>query len=232
TWPRPMTIPSAGVVAISSSRMLRRGGAGGGGGAAGRGAPPRPRPPPPPGGGAAGPPLVLWEGELVDGTHDLLLHPVIWDVDTPRSYLQRSLGGYCASALCTWHKYLTGPSNSTYRRPEVAAAITGSQIAVKEGNDIWMGSNGYMVHMENIDKDRPIGMEVGANAPRGMGLVARMRDRVVVLSREKIETALRSGNARIEVRFWDHWVLPGQPATTVNYLGGDYTLVLRVDRVQ
>jgi hypothetical protein len=52
----------------------------------------------------------------------------------------------------------------------------------------------------------------------------------VVLSREKIEAALASGQTRIEVRFWDHWNLANTPQTSVNYLNGDYTPVTRIER--
>lgn len=182
--------------------------------------------------GASGfPPMILWEGELISGVHDLLLHPVIWDVDTPANSLQRDLGGYCNFALCAWWTHFTGPSAKSVGMPQVTAAIAAPQLSVVDGRDIWLGSNGYMVHMENIDKDRPIGMEVAPNAPRGMGLVGRMRDILVVLSREKIEAALASGKSTIDVRFWDHSTAPNQAPAPVSYLGGDYTLTLRIERV-
>jgi hypothetical protein len=49
-------------------------------------------------------------------------------------------------------------------------------------------------------------------------------------SREKIEAALASGHYRIEMRFWDHWNRSGQPQTIVDYLNGDYTLIMRIER--
>jgi len=64
-----------------------------------------------------------------------------------------------------------------------------------------------------------------------MGLTGWMRDRVVVLNSEKIEAALASGQDKIEVRFWDHWTIPNTPASTINYLNGDYTLVIRIERM-
>jgi hypothetical protein len=188
--------------------------------------------PPRPSGG--GPPLmVLWEGELLDSAHVLLLHPVIWDVDTPASYLQRRLhDGVCINTLCGWRNYFNGPGNATSNMATVKAAASTPQISVIEGAIVWTNSGSFMVHLENIDKDRPIGMEVPNNGPQGMGLVAQMRDRVVVLSREKIEAALGPGSsAKVEMRFWDHSVVPGQLPAPVGYLGGDYTLIMRIERM-
>jgi len=86
-------------------------------------------------------------------------------------------------------------------------------------------------YLENHNQDRPIGLEVNTSAPDPMGLVGDWRDELVILSSEKIEAAFVSGTNRIEVRFWDHWNLPSTPPTTVNYLNGDYTLVIRIERI-
>jgi hypothetical protein len=56
-------------------------------------------------------------------------------------------------------------------------------------------------------------------------------DRLVVLSREKIEAALAAGTSTIEMRVWDHYNMPPAPQTAVPNMAGDYTLVMRIERV-
>ena len=46
----------------------------------------------------------------------------------------------------------------------------------------------------------------------------------------KIESALASGQNKVEVRFWDHTNLTNTPPATISYLNGDYTLVIRLER--
>lgn len=67
--------------------------------------------------------------------------------------------------------------------------------------------------------------------PAHLGLAAEMFDKMVILSSEKIEAALAAGKNRIDVRFSDHST-PGSAAEApVNWMNGDYTLVIRIDRV-
>jgi hypothetical protein len=61
--------------------------------------------------------------------------------------------------------------------------------------------------------------------------VGRLKDRLVVLSREKIERALAGNANKIILRFWEHWSLPNVAPTPITSLAGDYTLTLRVERV-
>jgi hypothetical protein len=179
------------------------------------------------------PSFVLWEGELIGGTQDLLLHPMLMEVDEPDSYGTRAIPAsyaICPGLPCTWSRYFSGPGQSSRSLPAVQAAIAAPQISVKEGVKMWLTGSGYFVHLENQNRDRPIGLEVESNAEKLVGLVGMWRDKVVVLSREKIEAALASGQNRVEVRFWEHWNLTNTPPTTVNYLNGDYTLVIRIER--
>ncbi len=113
------------------------------------------------------------------------------------------------------------------------AAMAGGQIAVIDGYKVAYGgpNSPSVVHLEKQDSDRPVGLQVRGPAEVHLGLTGDWYDKVVVLSSEKIEAALASGNNRIEVRYWDHWALPNQPQTTVNYLNGDYTLVIRIERM-
>jgi hypothetical protein len=62
------------------------------------------------------------------------------------------------------------------------------------------------------------------------GVTGKFHDKVVVLTREKLEAAIASGNNKIEVRFWDRWEPAGGSATKATNLNGDYTLVIRIER--
>ncbi len=108
--------------------------------------------------------------------------------------------------------------------------MSDSQIRVVDGDQMFLTSSGYFVHLENQDHDRPIGLTVEDRAEPNVGLVGMWRDKVVAFNREKIEAALASGQNKIEVRFWDHWNKSGMPLSTVDYLNGDYTLVIRMER--
>lgn len=177
-------------------------------------------------GGSPG--FVLWEGELQPGKHDLLLHPTIWELDDTNSgaiFSRNPAPGSCIYYFCGWAGSSFGIS------PPAQAALTGSQIAVVDGPKVWLGGTGSFVHLENQSVDRLVGLQVDASAPPGMGLTGAWYDKVVVLSNEKIEAALARGINRIDVRFWDHWAMPNQPQAPVDYLNGDYTLVIRIERV-
>lgn len=175
--------------------------------------------------------FVLWEGELYPGKQDLVLHPMIWEVDQFPAEKARDLtGALCPGYLCVWYRFMMGGGTGSVARPEPTAAIAGAQIAIVDGAIVWIG-NPDIPHLERHDRDRPIGLEVRSAAPDPMGLVGMWRDKMVILSSEKIEAALAANQNRIEVRFWDHWVLPNTPPSTVNYLNGDYTLVIRIERM-
>jgi len=174
--------------------------------------------------------FVLWDGELLPGRHELLLHPTLWELDVFDKMMRDVTRQYCG-APCAWRDFLTLSGGRAAQLAQVQAAIAAPQISVVPGDRVWLFGNGELVHLENHDKDRPIGLENSDNAPGLMGLTGWMRDRVVVLNSEKIEAALASGQDKIEVRFWDHWTIPNTPASTINYLNGDYTLVIRIERM-
>jgi hypothetical protein len=180
-------------------------------------------------GGSPG--FVLWEGELLPGKHDLLLRPTIWELDDTYSggALSRNPdAASCFNFLCSWRAIIAGASS--FMAP-AQAAMAGSQIAVIDGYKVGYGGSPSVVHLEKQDSDRPVGLQVGGTAPSHLGLTGDWYDKVVVLSSEKIEAALARGSNRIEVRYWDHWAVPNQPQTTVDYLNGDYTLVIRIERL-
>jgi hypothetical protein len=179
------------------------------------------------------PPFVLWDGDLMPGKVDLILHPTLWELDEPDYAMAREPreGLACVARLCNWVYYLGSPGGRSPLLPAVKAAVAGPAIAVVDGVDVWM-PNPEIWYLERHDRDRPIGLVVGTKTPEAnRGITAVWRDKVVILSAEKIEAALASGTNRIEVRFWDHSELPNAAPSAVNYLNGDYTLVIRIQRV-
>jgi hypothetical protein len=176
-------------------------------------------------------PLVLWAGQLLPGQHDLVLHPTIWEVDQPESAMARDLTQVCINLLCGWRNFMAGNGGTSAFRPGPQAAIAGTQIAVVDGDLVWMNSHGGPIHLERHDTDRPIGLVRTSTVDDGTGLSGRWFDKMVILSSEKIEAALASGQATIQVRFWDHWTLPNTPPSTISFLNGDYTLVIRIERM-
>jgi hypothetical protein len=182
-------------------------------------------------------PFVLWDGELVPGQHDLILHPTIWEVDQFNAERARDLTDLntpmCRSVLCRWAEFMTGVGGGgSAGHAYIKGAIAGSQIAVVEGDMVWLTPSGGVIRLERQDRDRPIGLQVPPDAAsRQMGLTGDWYDRAVVFSSEKIEAALAAGKNTIDVRFWDRWRTPNVAPTTVNYLNGDYTLVIRIEKV-
>jgi len=181
--------------------------------------------------------FVLWEGQLLPGKHDLILRPMLVEVDEPTYALARVLPDpdprvVCRGVPCGWGYYMWGPAGADLAfKPGPQAAVAGSQIAIVEGDLVWLGGNSQLVHLENQDRDRPIGLARRNMVDDGMGLTGSWYDKMVILSSEKIEAALAAGRNRIEVRFWDHWNLPNTPQSTISYLNGDYTLVIRIERM-
>lgn len=175
------------------------------------------------------PSFVLWEGELRDGMDDLLLHPTLWEVDQKDSEMARITDGVtCGYYLCNWANRIRSQTGSPQT---VQALIAGTKISYVETDILWLSGNRFVSHMERQDSDRPIGLEGDDAEASSWGIVGNLRDRVVVLSREKIEAALAAGTNKIEVRFWDHWAKPGVPQSTVSYLNGDYLLTIRIERL-
>jgi hypothetical protein len=182
--------------------------------------------------GASGfPEFVLFDGSLQEGRDELLLRPFLVEVDEPDYARARFVEEPCNELLCAWYRFLTKLGLRSMSAPAVKSALAGSQIAVVAGEQVWMTGSGYLVHIERQDQDRPIGLEIGSNAERNVGVVGMWRDKLIILSKEKIEAALASGRSTLEVRFWDHTALIGLPDGPAPALNGDYTLVMRIERV-
>lgn len=185
------------------------------------------------GGPASGSTFVLWEGELIDATQDLFLHPLLMELDAPDSYMQRaSREPYqaCGATLCNWQNFLRNVNWESAILQGAAPSKASAQILAVDGALAWI-PNPEIVHLEKPDRDRPIGLAVRSAAPGLQGIQAAWFDKVVVLTREKIEAALASGNNKIEIRYWDRWLLSNTPPSSVNFLNGDYTLVIRIERL-
>lgn len=185
--------------------------------------------------GSAGMPgagdFVLWDGVLMEGQDDLVLRPTLWEVDELESYGGRNTGAPCITAICQWGKFLTNLGLRSMSVPAVKAAFASPNISIAAGDQIWMTSSGYLVHIERQNRDRPIGLEIGSNADPNMGVEGMLRDLLVVLSREKIEAALAAGTNTVDVRFWEHWALNNVAPAKATTLGGDYVLTLRLERM-
>jgi hypothetical protein len=180
--------------------------------------------------GAAGwPEFILWEGELTDGLQDLVVRPMLWELDRTDDW-PRLRKGYCLNGPCGAERFLTTSVRSV-GLPAVKAAFAAQGMSVVDGDIMWMTPSGYIVHIERQDGDRPIGLDRDDRAEQLVGEVGRFRDRLVVLSREKIERALAAGSDKIAIRFWEHWSLPNVAPTAITSLAGDYTLTIRVERV-
>ena len=62
------------------------------------------------------PSFVLWEGELISGARDLLVHPIIVEVDQPQYDGARAIPAdyaICPGLTCVWSRYFTGPGQSS-----------------------------------------------------------------------------------------------------------------------
>jgi hypothetical protein len=185
------------------------------------------------GGAATSAPFVLWEGELIDGTQDLYLHPMVMELDEPdymRARESRESFQPCSAVLCNWEKFLGNTNWESAILQGAAPSKASAQILPVDGALAWI-PNPEIVHLEKHDRDRPVGLAVRSTTPGLQGIQAAWFDKVVVLSREKIEAALASGSNKIEIRYWDRWQLPNTPPSSVNFLNGDYMLVIRIERV-
>jgi len=185
------------------------------------------------GGAATGSTFVLWEGELFDATQDLFLHPMLMELDEPDyAYARQSREPWqnCGATLCNWENFLRNSNWESAILKGAAPSKASPQILPVDGALGWIPES-EIVHLEKHARDRPIGLAVRSATPGLRGIQAAWFDKVVVLTREKLETALASGNNKIEIRYWDRWQLPNTPPSSVNFLNGDYTLVIRIERV-
>jgi hypothetical protein len=176
---------------------------------------------------------VLWEGELIGGTQDLFLHPMLMELDQSDAYRARESREEfqaCLAVLCNWESFLRNKNWESAILQGAAPSKASAQILPVDGALAWI-PDPEIVHLENHARDRPIGLAVRSATPGLRGIQGSWFDKVVVLTREKIEAALASGNNKFEIRYRDRWQLPNTPPSPVSFLNGDYTLVIRIERV-
>jgi hypothetical protein len=160
---------------------------------------------------AAGPevdriPLMVWEGPLTDGSEELVVAPSLWESDQHDA-------GYIA-----WWQKLDVVIPDVFNDNTVAADVATPDLHPVVARELDLGIPGPGV-------DRPLGMRpVGAS-------IGWVRQQVVVITREKIESAFTSqyriGSSPVGV----------VPVSLVDWtddrvgLRGAYTMYLRVERV-
>jgi hypothetical protein len=180
--------------------------------------------------GSTWPMFVLWEGTLTDGTEDLVVHPVLWDADQANAELSRDIG-YCpfdpqcrANVVVHWARTVVGSGGTA-----ITSGLQAPQIAVVEGGVLWISGSRFS-HLERQAYDRPIGLVDDGTGTQNDGITGKWRDVQVHLNREKIEAALAGGKNTISIRMWGRTSVNGAVPTPHPLMGGDYTLVLRVER--
>ena len=173
--------------------------------------------------------FAIWQGELAGGADYLLLHPTIWEADDLQYTSRDPVTSNCRDRVCQWHNALHRDNYPARRLAPVIAAIPGTSIAVVPANMLWLGDS-FLMHLELQNLDRPVGLVATNDEGETRGVTGRFFDKVVVLTREKIEAAIASGNNKIEVRFWDRWEPAGGTVSKATQLNGDYTLVIRIER--
>jgi hypothetical protein len=162
---------------------------------------------------AAGPepdriPLKVWEGPLTDGAEELLIVPTIWESDRKDTYFAR------------WWQALDGVFPSMFDDKPVTDEVPSTSFHPVVARELDLG-----IPTPAQGNDRPLNM-------RPAGWSIWLRQPAVVLTREKIESALSSpyslgGNIPVGVI----------PVAMIDYpddhLGtrGSYTMYLRVQRV-
>ena len=166
---------------------------------------------------------------MAGGTDYILLHPTVWEADD-LGYNRRVADPVnCRNFVCGWDMALRRDDRPARRLAPVLGAIPGPNIATVGGNLLWIGGDSFLMHLELQNLDRPLGL-VASVEGETRGVTGRFYDKVIVLTREKLEAALASGNNKVEVQFWDRWEPKDGPVTKATQLNGDYTLVIRIER--
>ena len=156
-------------------------------------------------------PLVLWEGELVEGQNAVVVTPTVWEWD----------GSNNADAFNSWLRWARETADKLQNSKEFNQLIGGQGTTVlaltKLGAEIALSFSGVM----GVDADRPIG-------------VTRNGDKVeflpqhLALNYGAVEQFL-SGDHR--VASLPTGVYPVQYVDSGDWGGGNYTLYLKIERV-
>ncbi len=152
-------------------------------------------------------PLLVWQGTLTDGGDAVLVVPSIWEKDiTEFSFMTyRSL-------------WLTQPPATTLLSQAVTLQIpVNALIAGKQGIQPGPPVLFTLSDVNGNVLDRPIGLTA-------QPLVATYEDRFMVLTREKVAALATGAGTNLAIVYDEPMNDP--------FLGGAYTLYLRVERVQ
>jgi hypothetical protein len=165
-------------------------------------------------------PLVLWEGSLANGEDALVLRPTIWEWDGDHAGLNYWLNVVTRDPAGTWNY---APLQETVASPSISEVRGGGIL------DISNNLASFTRAPSNVEagKDRPIGID---RPDPSTSYLDWWRDRLLVLTREKIEQELSKSGAvggirgLFPLRFIDS--TRGDRA-----MSGDYTVYLRLERV-
>jgi hypothetical protein len=158
-------------------------------------------------------PLLVWQGDLMDGKDALVIRPMLWEVDGDNTSFQY------------WKRWVARSDPAAVlanASPQSIAQVTGDTIISTTsqalttrwgpGSDAWADAG----------RDRPIGMSQ-----------YRWYDLVLVLTREAIEAELAksSGTRATPGLLALQLIDTARPDLVGAAMSGDYTLYLRVERV-
>jgi hypothetical protein len=150
-------------------------------------------------------PLLVWEGILHEGTDAVLVVPSVWERDIARPRLDAYMDG--------WRN---GSKTETLRLADLQTRLPG--IAVSQTTVNPAAPTAYSVAELGAQVlDRPLGLTV-------QPLVVEYHDRFIVLTREKLGNLAVGSYQSLAIQYVE-------PADNP-VLGGDYTLEMRVERIE
>jgi len=175
-------------------------------------------------------PMTIWEGELETGRNVLILKPAIWEWDSETGQSAQGRTSYNGGWLEGFD--IQPPAGSIPYADQMDSA--GLSVFIDRGTTRSTTSGSAWNNLFHSAGDRPIGF-IQTSAPRITdvlgGGVYEYFDRVLVITREKIEAALVPANTSgslppgvLAISYRDD---PNDDGT----LGGDYKLYLQVERL-
>jgi hypothetical protein len=150
-------------------------------------------------------PLLVWEGILHQATDAVLIVPSVWERDIARARLDAYVDGW-----------LTGSKQDTLRVADLQTRLPG--IAISQTTVNPAAPTAYsVVDLAGQLLDRPLGLTV-------QPLVVEYHDRFIVLTREKLADLAAGSYQSLAIQY-------AEPADNP-VLGGDYTLEMRIERLE
>ncbi|MEP6691448.1 MAG: hypothetical protein ABJD07_09845, partial [Gemmatimonadaceae bacterium] len=180
-------------------------------------------------------PLLLFEGPLTNGQEVIVIHPTLWEWDGD----QTAFGIWTTQATINTAVPITVLSTLAQEIASASISVTdlqgpGDNVLTAPGLKLQelmaMLPNGQPISIRS-GMDRPIGLAPLSSPPgKPASMLLKWQDRVVVLTKEKIDAALGGtytigATGIIPVRLVD-----SNPMGDLGY-NGNYVLYLRVERV-